>query len=83
MTSEQYDNLVDICSRVEQLRSLIVLYTDTFSSSTDVERLVLAIKSRPEEYTVLATLIFDLVHECWTRFDTAINDLPPPVKYNA
>lgn len=78
MTIEQYDNLVDIASRMEQLLRLIDLYTADFASSTDVDKLVLGVQTRPRMFTIIGTLIFDLALESWERLDAAISDLPYP-----
>lgn len=75
MTTDQYDNLVDIYGRVEQLRSLIILYTDTFTNSTDLDKTLLAVTARHDEYNTLGTLIFDLAHESYKRLGAALDEI--------
>lgn len=79
MTIQQFDALETICGRMEQLRSLIVLYTDAFATSTNVDHLKDAIETRPREYILLACLIFDLAHDTWKDMRRTLDqiELPP------
>lgn len=57
-----------------------MFYSETFSTSTNVDDLVLAVKSRTKEYLSLSLLICDMAHNCWTSLHAAIDDLTPPLQ---